>query len=304
MRYLMGTFLRIEALHHGADAAERCLEEAFDEVRRIEGVLSRFREDSQIYMLNKSAHDSPQHIDIELFYLLEKCIEFSKRTGGAFDITIAPLTDLWRQAERKGILPEKDEIDYLLSQIGYQEIILDEDARTISFKNRHLKIDLGAAGKGYALDRAAAVLKKNGIEKAYLDFGGQISYIDESNSVEYVGIKNPLRPEEVMTSLPIKNQSISTSGSYERYFEVMERTYSHIIDPATGRPVDNCILSVNVIGESAMESDMFSTALFVLGLDAGSRLIEKSYGVKALFAVRENGKANFKKGGVEIRCVN
>ncbi len=289
MHYVMGTFLSIEVFDSDEDKASEVIEIAFNEARRIERLLSRFREDSLIFKVNNLAYIQPQVIDEELFRILKDCLEFSKKTGGAFDITVAPLMELWSEAEKLNALPDREAIDYLLSKIGYQNIVLDERAKTVFLKNP-LKLDLGAVGKGYALDRVVEILREKEIEKARLDFGGHLYYFDQNNVEEYVGIRNPLQPEEIIFSLPLRNKSISTSANYERNFRIQNRIYGHLINPLTGYPVDNEILSISVISSCAMSVDILSTAVFILGQNEGIKLIENINDVGAIIITNNRGK--------------
>lgn len=276
MHYLMGTFLDIEVFDTDENKAKEILGLTFNEVKRIERMLSRFREDSQVYRLNKSAHIQPQVIHEELFQLIELCLKFSKLSCGAFDITIALLSDLWAQAEKVGSLPTKEEIFSLVNNAGHKNIVLNRETRTISFNSPFLKLDFGAVGKGYALDKAVSILRDNKIGKANLDFGGHLYYYNQSDSEkeDCVGIRNPLWPEEVILSLPLENQSISTSAYYERNFRIQGKTYGHLVHPKTGYPVETVMLSVSIVSSSAQIADILSTAVFILGLNEGMQLID------------------------------
>ena len=191
MHYLMGTFLSVEVFHAEESVAKEAIERAFNEVQRVESLLSRFKEDSQVYKINRRAYREPEAIDEELFYLIEQCLIFSEKTQGAFDITVAPLMDLWAQAVRRNSVPTETEIARVISCVGYQNIILDKNNQTVFFKVP-LRVDLGAAGKGYALDRAVAILRDLGLEKARLDFGGQLYYLNVSRDKgEYAAIRAP-----------------------------------------------------------------------------------------------------------------
>ncbi len=291
MHYLMDTFFRIEVFAK-EDKGEEIVELAFNEAKRIERLLSRFREDSQVHRLNIFAYYlGPQKVDIELIGLIRDCLEFSKKTRGAFDITVVPLMELWDNCERKESLPTEQEIKSLLNSTGYKNIVLDDNAETVAFKTPLTRIDFGSVGKGYALDRVIEILKDNGIEKARLDFGGHLYCFDQLDlEEEYIGIKNPICPEEIIFSLPVINKSISTSANYERNFNIGGKSYSHIINPASGYPSDNGILSVSVICVSATLSDMLSTAVFVMGLEEGMRLIEDTNGQETIIITTNNGK--------------
>lgn len=291
MHYCMGTFLSIEVFYDDEDTAKEAIELAFNEARRIEGFLSRFREDSQIYKINHLAHIQPQVIDQEIFGLIENCLLFSKESDGTFDITIGSLIDLWKDAEKNDFLPTQEEINFQLLNIGYQNIILDKETRTIFFKTSLLKTDFGAVGKGYALDRMVEVLKENGIKKVKLDFGGHLYYFNQLDMKEdYVGIRDPLCPEDILFNLPLKNQSLSTSANYERNFKIQAKTYGHLINPLDGYPKKGEILSVSAISPSAKISDILSTAVFILGQDKGIQLIENMADIEAIIITYQRGK--------------
>jgi len=292
IHYLMGTFLSIEAFHLQDEGLSAIVETAFKEVSRIEQLLSRFQEDSQLFRINNSAWKEPQVIEFELFSLIAECVEFSKKTNGAFDITVAPLMELWHQAEREGQLPAELQVSELLLNIGSQNIALDKEAKTIFFKNPLLKIDLGAVGKGYALDRAVQILKEKGIEKARLDFGGHLYYLVPDDFLgDYIGIRDPLKSEEIITNLRLKNKSISSSANYERNFKIQNRAYGHLVNPLKGLPIENDIESVSIISDSAMQADILSTAVFILGMEKGRQLIkDMGYG-EVIIIIKEAGKS-------------
>ena len=315
LHYLMDTFLSIEVFYADEDKAppfpekerdkaKEVVEKAFREAARIEGVLTRFREDSQIYRINNYSFGKPCVITKELANLISTCIEFSKKAGGAFDITVAPLMELWANAAKQNIIPLPNELSSLLQNTGYENIILDSESSTIVFTKSLLKIDFGAVGKGYALDRIAEILKENRIEKARLDFGGHLYYFDNSElDTEYIGIRNPMSCEEIIFSIPLENRSISTSANYERHFNIQGKRYGHIINPLSGFPVDNRIASVSVISPSALEADILSTAFFALGLDKGMQLIKNTNEAEAIIVTDNNGKPqlyfsqNYEGGG-------
>jgi thiamine biosynthesis lipoprotein len=283
MHYLMDTFLSIEVFHSDENIAKQTVEMAFREAIRIENILSRFREGSEVYRVNKHSFDKPQIISEELTRLVSNCIRFSQKTSGAFDITVAPLIELWANAAKKNLFPPQNEISSLLQNTGYENIILDSGSSMIAFAKPLLRIDFGAVGKGYALDRMTEILKENKIEKARLDFGGHLYYMDSQGyEGEAVGIRNPLCPDEVMATVTLKNQSISTSADYERNFNILGRAYSHLINPCAGQPAEGDILSASVISDSSLVSDIFSTAVFILGLKQGMELIEDMDNVEAL----------------------
>jgi thiamine biosynthesis lipoprotein len=289
MRYLMGTFFKVEVFDEEIKAKE-VIELVFNEARHIQQLLSRFQEDSPVYKINNFVPLRPHKIEVELLNLIRDCLEFSKLTNGAFDIAVASLIELWRQAEENDLLPTHDEVISVLSGVGYRNISLNLDEETILLRNKFTKLDFGAVGKGYCLDRAISILKENNINRALLDFGGNIYYLNDNISEfeeEYFGIRNPLNTDDVIVSLPVRNKVISTSANYERNFKIKGKIYGHIINPLTGYPQGNDdLLSVSVISPKAMAADILSTAIFILGLDSGMELIEKISDAEAVIITR------------------
>lgn len=291
MRYLMGTFLSVEVFHAEESKAKEAIENAFSEVKRVESFLSRFNENSQVYKINRCACHEPEVIDKELFYLIERCLEFSEKTRGAFDITVGPLMDLWSQAVRINRVPDEVEIARAISCVGYQNIILDKEGRTIFFKVP-LRLDLGAAGKGYALDRAVAGLREGGVDKARLDFGGQLYYLNlPEDKGERAAIRDPLYSERMSAALDLKNQSLATTADYERSFTIREKVYSHILNPLDGYPCHSEVLSASAVSPCALEADILSTAAFMVGKVGCGELLEHAVEALLIMISRDDARA-------------
>lgn len=283
MRYLMGCFVEIEALSGDLKEALDAVEAAFGEMKRIERALSKYLPDSIVSQINRLAALKPVEVSLEVFCFLEKCLRFSRLADGAFDITVSPYVELWERSCERGELPALDEIREVSSRVGYRHVRLNPKECTIHFSRPNMKIDVGAAGKGYATDRALQILRDQGIEKCLVSTGSTIaSFGDE---VLRFGIANPLIPEESITSVDLQNSTISTSANYERFFKIRDKNYGHLIDPRTGYPKVGDFLSVSVIGSSAMESDMLSTAVFILGKEKGERLSKSIDGVEGLVTI-------------------
>ncbi len=295
LHYLMGTFFQVDIFDPDPEKTKEVAELVFHEVARIERLLSRFREESAVYQLNRYAFIEPQPIAEELFHLIETSLEYSHQTKGAFDIAAAALTELWEDAVKKEKLPTLMEIKSFLPKIGYRNVVLNSKDKTLFFKSPLVKIDFGAIGKGYALDRAVEIVKREGILKAKLNFGGQLYFLNKlEEEAEEIGIRNPQDPDEILLTFSLINQTIATSANYERYFEIEGRRYGHLIDPRWGYPVENEVLSVSVVTSNAMAADAFSTAIFVLGPEEGMKWIEKSESVKAIMVINSDGKLQVK----------
>lgn len=228
--------------------------------RELENTFSRTKKGSELYNLNngKTTHLSPQ-----LQEVLEFALDVSEKSDGAFDITVAPLCDLWNIKERT-VPPSKEEIGAALKKTGYKKISLSP------FSASDTNIDLGAIAKGYAADSIKSTFLEKGVERAIIDLGGNVILIGEYT----VGIRDPFNPDNLFASIVVKDKSAVTSGAYQRYFDYDGKRYHHIIDPRTGECADSGIASVTVICDSSMQADALSTAIYVLGAD-GIELCEK-----------------------------
>lgn len=265
-RVMMGTF--IEVISPRKEAAKI----VFDEIERIEGLLSKYNPESEISRLNRlgSLKTSP-----ETFYIIKKSKEFYSLTNGAFDITIAPLMDLWGFTNREFSVPTEKKIKETLKLIGSNKIVLHDSDFVIEFKIPRMKIDLGAIAKGYAVDCAVTKIKEHGIKSCLINAGGQIYCLgDKFGKPWRVAIKNP-RGNGVIKYLTLENKAISTSGGYEQYFTTGGKNYAHIINPNTGYPTENSIASVTIIADNGLTTDALSTSVFVLGKKEGEILVNK-----------------------------
>ncbi|MBE7034249.1 MAG: FAD:protein FMN transferase [Ruminococcaceae bacterium] len=256
--------------------------EAFSLCNEYEKVFSRTDSESELYLLNNGQGELTEDIE----NVLEFSIEMARLTNGAFDVTVAPLVDLWNVKERKAP-PSGDEIEIAQSKVGYEAISISP----LSFNGK--SVDLGAVAKGYIADKIADFFKSNGVENAIIDLGGNVVLIGEYS----VGIRSPFNPDEIFATITLKDKSAVTSGAYQRYFEYEGKRYHHIIDPRTGYPSDSGIASVTVISPSSMQADALSTSIFILGKDAIS-LCDKFPDTDALI-IMENGDVitteNFEK---------
>lgn len=249
---------------------------ALDEVDRLEAQLSVFRESSEVSFINRRAAAEPVKIDESLFALLGQCVELHRETGGAFDITSGPLTRCWGFFRRQGRIPGDGEITLARQSVGSEKMLLDRKSRSIMFACAGLEINLGSIGKGYALDRAASVLKGR-VRNALLS-GGSSSMLamgsgDYKREGWLVGIRHPVDCNRRMATVRLYDAALSTSGGEEQFFVHEGRRYGHIIDPRTGAPSDR-VSGVTVIARSAAVCDALSTAFFVGGRELAERYCE------------------------------
>lgn len=286
----MGTFFEIELIDIDENKSERVIELAFSEIKRLENLLSRFKETSEIYHLNCEAENEPIKISPEIFNLIETSIKYFYLTNFNFDITIASLLALWEKSEQRGNIPSDNEIKNTLQLISSENIILDSDKRTVFFKKKGMRIDLGGIGKGYAVNRVVQILKENNIIQAMINAGGQYYVLGKYFDQEYssIGIINPLNLEDILVKIELKDESMATSGNYERFFTIEDKKYGHIINPLTGYPGDGEVLSVSIVARNAMEADVFSTAVFLMGTEDGMKFIESHSGVEGIMVTQDN----------------
>lgn len=214
--------------------------------------------------------------------LLRKAIAWSKLTNGAFDITVLPYTQLWQDAQKTGVVPSQVAIDSVKGTVGIENVVIDQDG--VKLQN-DAQIDLGGIAKGYVADELVAYLKDVGCTSAIIDLGGNVAVIGEKpdGGAFRVGIAHPLHENELIATVAVRDCSVVTSGSYIRGFTVGDKRYSHIIDPRTGYPVDNDLLSVTIVCASAAKADALSTACFVMGYEKAKDFVEATDGVEAVF---------------------
>lgn len=257
---------------------------ALDLIETLEAQLTVYRDSSEISQLNQQAATSAVSVELRLFQLLMQCVRLTKLTAGAFDITAGPLSELWGFKRRAGRLPSSDEIAATLSRIGTRHLLLDEECQTIQFDRPGIEINLGAIGKGYALDRCAELFEAGGV-RDYLIHGGNSSVLARGARAATgaagwsVGVRHPLRPTQYLGELNVCDLALSTSGSGTQFFIQDGRRYGHILDPRTGWPASG-VLSTTALAATAAEAEALSTACYVLGPEGADQLLnsEKRFG--------------------------
>lgn len=286
----MDTPVEISVVARDKESAYAAIALAFSEIERIEQLMSSYESQSALSRLNQRAGEGFIEVDKELFYVISESIRLNKLSKGAFDITVAPLVETYsfdKRVEEGFVLPSKEEIKRKLHLVGSDKIIIDEKNTRIRFAIFGMKIDLGGIAKGYAVDRAIEVLKRRGINKALVNLGGNIFALGNSRRGPWqIGIQHPTIKNRIWATIELNNQAAATSGNYERFFDFQGKRYGHIINPGTGRLVDN-VLSTTIIAKSALEADGLSTAVFVLGAEAGMELIESIEGVEGVLITED-----------------
>jgi thiamine biosynthesis lipoprotein ApbE len=266
---------------------------AFDEIRRIDRLLSTYKAESEISTVNRRAAAGPIPVGDCFWDVVLASKHYHHLSDGSFDPTIYPLMQLWGFTRKEGRLPAQSEIDAVLPLVGFEKITLADPAHTIRFERDKMALDFGGIAKGYSVDRAIAILKQRGVANAIVDAGGNFFALGTPAERGHwrVGIRHPLKADSLIATLPISNGSAATSGNYERFFEIDGRKYCHIIDPRSGRPVEG-MLSATVVADTAMAADALSTSVFVLGEGKGMALIESLPGVEGMLIVQDKQSAD------------
>ena len=248
--------------------------DALDEVDRLEEQLTVFRESSEVSYINRNAASTAVKVEASLYALLFRCRELYRETEGAFDITSGPLTRVWGFFRREGRLPDQNEVILARELVGSSKLLLDHDQRRIRFECDGVEINLGSIGKGYALDRVAAMIRKRGVRTALINAGSSsiraIGSGGAGQSGWMVGLRHPRHKDKRMALLRIRDCALSTSGSEEQFFEVQGKRYGHIIDPRSGQPAEG-VTSVTVVAQSTAVSDALATAFYVGGRELAER---------------------------------
>jgi len=275
-REVMGTFAHIVAVAIDDKTAKACIEAGFNQLRCVDELMSDYKSDSQVSMVNRDAFAKPVVVDDDLFEVLSIAAEYSKESNGAFDITVGPVVDLWRKAEDTGRMPTEAELGLARSKVGYQELILDEEAKTVSFAVEGMRLDLGGIAKGYAVDLAVEAMQKAGAVGGLVDVGGDIRcFGTPPNSKEswLVGLQDPTVDDQLLLVLKLRDMAVATSGDYQRFTEIDGKRYSHIINPQAGSSADE-LSSVSIVARTATAADALATAVSVVGQEKGLGLID------------------------------
>lgn len=277
---IMGTLVRVELAHENDESGRAAIAAAMEEMRRIDRLMSPYREDSELSRVNREAAGKPVPIGQDMVEVIDRARKFSEMTNGAFDITFASVGYLYDYAGKR--LPSDKEIRQRLPAINYRHINLDRARRTLHFARPGVRIDLGGIAKGYAVDNAIAILRARGVTHALVTAGGDSRLLgDRAGRPWRIGIRDPRNRDGTVTVLPLVNAAISTSGDYERYFERDGVRHHHILNPRTGKSATG-MRSVSIVGPDAMTTDGLSTSVFVMGMERGLRLVESLPGIEAV----------------------
>ncbi|GAB4389991.1 MAG: FAD:protein FMN transferase [Thermodesulfovibrionales bacterium] len=293
---LMYTRVTITVAEKSPEKAEAAMDAAFEEIKRLEDLLSFWTSDSEIAAINRNAGIGPVKVSPETLEIIRESLFISEKTAGAFDPTIGPVIRLWDF--RNETVPEASTLRETVGQVDYREMKVDTAASTAFLARKGMSFDTGGIAKGYAADRAVEVLKSAGIKSGLVAVAGDIRAFGSRPGGEpwRIGIRDP-RPQDedgyLMATIELRDEAVSTSGDYERFFIKDGVRYHHLLDPRTGYPAEGC-RSVTVIAPKAVYTDGFSTGVFVLGPQKGLRLLEEM-GLEGII-VDSQGKTHATQG--------
>ena len=261
--FAMDTYMTVKAYGSNGDAA---VDAAVDEINRLDALLSTGKKDSEIGQIN--ANNGGQ-LSEDGAILMERSLELYKSTNGAFDVAIYPVMKAWGFTDGNYQVPDADTLKATLELVDPSLIDYDKETSTVSFKKDGVQIDLGGIAKGYTSSRIMDIYKEKGVTSGLVNLGGnaQVFGTKPDGSLWHVAVQSPDSEDEYLGVLETKDKAIITSGGYERYFEKDGVTYHHIIDPSTGYPADNGLISVTIVSADGTLADGLSTSLFVMGKD-------------------------------------
>jgi FAD:protein FMN transferase len=294
-KVLMGTVFEIKVFTDKQNVSKKKFEQAvnaaFDEVSRLENQMSEWIPDSQISQVAKYAGIKPVKISDDVIYVVQKALEVSRATNGAFDITFKPLGKLWNVGKRK-IPPAKSEILKVKKLVDYKQIVLDPENKTLYLKRKGFSVGLGGVAKGYAAKKAGDVLKSFGLKNFMVSAGGDLYYEGDKEGEPWkVGtVSTGDGQKHIETTMEVKESGgLVTSGNYERYFEYKGKRYHHIIDTRTGYPAETGLVEVTVFCKNPTLADAYATSFFILGYEKSLKVIEKHPNV-AFMMKTDSGK--------------
>lgn len=285
-RNMLSTVVAISVPSEDEKLASSAIESGFGRVEELNKLLNAHDENSELGRLNNA--EGPLKVSPDMLRALRIGIEWHDKSNGAFNISVDSLRRLWIDSAKEGRLPLQEEIEQARERTNIQDIKVDEVQGMVQLP-AGLKLDLGGLGKGFCADEVAARMREKGVQNALIALAGDICAMGErAPGVAWrVGVQDPRDPDNpaaILTVLELTNRSVSTSGNYQRYVEIQGKKYSHIVDPRTGWTADN-VPSVTVIGPDTVTTDILGTALSVLGVEEGLKLVESMPDVEALFII-------------------
>jgi thiamine biosynthesis lipoprotein len=293
----MGTVFTVAVYGRDRTFLSEVVEEVFEEVDRLDEQMSNYKPESELSAINREAASHPVVVEPGLFRLLEISVGRSEETDGAFDVTVGPLMKSWGFFRGRGRLPSRAEISQVLKRVGYQHLKLDPKRRTIRFDKGGVEIDLGGIAKGYAVDRAVEILRSNGITSGLVSSGTSSVYALGSPPGEHgwkITVRDPYDAHKAGDVLHLQNYSLSTSGSYEKFFKIGGKDYCHIMNPHTGWPVED-MLSTAVLAPTGTDTDGRSAGFFVMGVERARKYLALHPNLAVIFYLPNGAPPKYKR---------
>lgn len=290
--FAMDTYMTVTAY---GENAEKAVDDAKEEIRRLDELLSTENAGSQVSRLNE---DGTADLSEDTGYLLEKSMELYDETEGAFDIAIYPVTAAWGFPTKNFRIPEAEELHNLLMLADMDSVFYDTGTRHVSFAQKGMKIDFGGIAKGYTSAKIMEIYKKHGIQSGLVNLGGNVQVFGRKpdGSKWNVAVQNPEDPQGYLGVIPVENKAVVTSGTYERFFEENGVVYHHMIDPKTGYPAQNGLVSVTVVSEDGTLADGLSTSLFIMGREKAQQYWREHKGQFDVIFMEQNGELYVTEG--------
>ncbi len=287
-KFVMGTLVEVTIQEPNNDLAQKAINTSFNEISRIEKIMSTYLPNSELSKLNSLAGGEVKtSVSPDLLKVIQRGVYWGTLSNGAIDISIGPAVKLWEFNSETPSPPDVDKLKKVTKFINYKDIIID--GNSISLKKAGMSINLGSIAKGYAVDQAIKTLKKMGIKNGLVNAGGDLMAFGLKNKSEgwHIGLQHPRKPEKLIASLDVIDTAVATSGDYQRYFIKDKVRYHHILNPKNGWPA-NQSMSATVISNNVMDADALSTALFILGKKKGLALINSLEGIEGMIISKSN----------------
>lgn len=287
---LLGSPFEVTVVAMDSIQGEKFCNQAISEVKRIENLISDWIPTTEISQVNKNAGIKPVKVNNEVFSLVERALQISKLTDGAFDISYASMDKIWKFDGSMKKMPTADEIKASVSKVGYENVILNKENSTIFLKNIGMKLGLGGIGQGYIADKIKELLQSSGCTSGVINVSGDINTwgYQLDGKPWTVAIVNPMNKSKIFATFPLIDSAIETSGSYEKFVVFNDKRYTHIIDPRTGYPATG-LVSVSVFAKKTELADALATSIFVMGKDVGLDFINQLPGIECII-VDESGE--------------
>ena len=292
----MGNQFEFTLIDENENRAEENFEIAIEEIRRIETLLTTFSDTSITYKINENAGIKPIEVDNEVFDLIKRCQFISKITQGAFDISYGSLDKrFWNFDLKMTSLPEPETAKKAVALINYENILLDENNKTVFLKNKGMRIGFGGIGKGYAAEMAKKKLIENNVLNGIVNASGDLSAwgFQENGEAWTIGVADPNQRKSIFSTFKITNKAVATSGNYEKFIVIDNKRYSHTIDPKTGYPISG-IKSVTILADDAEIADALATPVTVMGIEVGLNFINQLKTIGCII-IDDNDKTYFSK---------